>query len=135
MIRYISRGAVDNAGVFLSSACAVHCVAVPLLVTFLPLVGLGFLASEPAEFAIVGAVVLAVGSVVAGVRYHRRYRAFLTLVLAVGVIAAGYTAAEGNFEVILHVTGGVLLATTHLLNRHLCRTCPAADCGPASSTS
>lgn len=134
MIRHISRGAVDNAGVFLSTACAIHCMAVPLLVTFLPLVGLGFLASEPAEFAIVGAVLLAAGSVAAGVRFHRQWRAFLTLVLAVGVITAGYIAAEGSFEVILHVTGGVLLATTHLLNRHLCRTCPAAGCGPETHT-
>ena len=113
MKRHISRGAVDNAGVFLSTACAIHCVTVPMLVTFLPLLGLGFLASEPAEFAIVGAVLLAA-------------------VLAMGVIAAGYMAAEGGLEVILHVTGGVLLAATHLLNRHLCRTCTAAECGPTS---
>lgn len=124
----INRGTVDNIGVYVSSACAIHCLALPLVVTFLPLVGLGFLAGEPAEYAIIGAVLLAAGSVVAGVRYHRRWRAFLTLVLAVGIIVTGYLAAEGNFEVVLHVTGGVLLATTHLLNRHLCRTCPAAGC-------
>ncbi len=124
----ISRGTVDNIGVFVSSACAIHCLALPLVVTFLPLVGLGFLAGEPAEYAIIGAVLLAAGSVVAGVRFHRSWRAFLTLVLAVGIIVTGFTAAEGNFEVVLHVTGGVLLATTHLLNRHLCRTCPAAGC-------
>ncbi|MDE2824931.1 MAG: MerC domain-containing protein, partial [Gemmatimonadota bacterium] len=76
----------------------------------------------------------AAGSVVSGVRHHRRWRAFLTLVLAVGVIVTGFLAAEGNFEVFLHVTGGVLLAATHLVNRHLCRTCPAPDCGPASHT-
>lgn len=128
MNHQINRGTVDNIGVFVSSACAVHCLALPLVVTFLPLVGLGFLAGEPAEYAIIGAVLLAVGSVVAGVRYHRRWRAFLTLVLAVGVIVTGFLAAEGNFEVVLHVAGGVLLATTHLVNRHLCRTCPASGC-------
>ena len=132
MMHHINRGAVDNAGVFISLTCAIHCVTVPLLVTFLPLMGLGFLASEPAEFAIVGAVLLAAGSVVSGVRHHRRWRAFLTLVLAIGVIAAGYMATEGGIEVILHVTGGVLLAATHLLNRHLCRTCTAAECGRTS---
>lgn len=128
MNHQINRVTVDNIGVFVSSACAIHCLALPLVVTFLPLVGLGFLAGEPAEFALIGAVLLAAGSVVAGVKYHRRWRAFLTLVLAVGVIATGYMAVEGSFEVVLHVTGGVLLATTHLVNRHLCRTCPASDC-------
>ncbi len=128
MNHQINRGTVDNIGVFVSSACAIHCLALPLAVTFLPLVGLGFLAGEPAEYAIIGAVLLAAGSVVAGVRHHRRWRAFLTLVLAVGVIVTGYLATEGSFEVALHVTGGVLLATTHLVNRHLCRTCPASNC-------
>ena len=128
MNHQINRGTVDNIGVIVSSACAIHCLALPMVVTFLPLLGLGFLAGEPAEYAIIGAVLLAAGSVVAGVRHHRRWRAFLTLVLAVGVIVTGFLAAEGNFEVVLHVAGGVLLATTHLVNRHLCRTCPASDC-------
>ena len=128
----INRETVDNIGVYVSSACAIHCLAVPLLVTFLPLVGLGFIAGEPAEYAIIGAVLLAAGSVVAGVKHHRRWRAFLTLVLAIGVIVTGYLAVEGSFEVVLHVTGGVLLAGTHFLNRHLCRTCPASNCGQAS---
>ena len=131
MLHHIGREGVDNAGAFLSMACAVHCVAMPLVVTMLPLVGLGFLASEPAEYAFIGAVLLAAGSVVSGARHHRKWRAFPTLVLAVGIIVTGFMAAEGSFEVILHVTGGVLLATTHLLNRHLCRTCPAAGCGQA----
>ena len=130
MLHHIDREGVDNAGTFLSMACAVHCVAMPFLVTMLPLVGLGFLVGEPAEYALIGAVLLAAGSVVSGVRHHRKWRAFPTLVLAVGIIVTGFMAAEGSFEVILHVTGGVLLATTHLLNRHLCRTCPAAGCGP-----
>jgi len=131
MLHHIGREGVDNAGAFLSMACAVHCVAMPLVVTMLPLVGLGFLAGEPAEYAFIGAVLLAADSVVSGVRHHRKWRAFPTLVLAVGIIVTGFMAAEGSFEVILHVTGGVLLATTHLLNRHLCRTCPAAGCGQA----
>ncbi|MDE2824930.1 MAG: MerC domain-containing protein, partial [Gemmatimonadota bacterium] len=75
MNHQINRGTVDNIGVFVSSACAIHCLALPLVVTFLPIVGLGFLAGEPAEYAIIGAVLLAAGSVVSGVRHHRRWRA------------------------------------------------------------
>jgi len=132
MLHHIGREGVDNAGAFLSLACAVHCVAMPLVMTMLPLVGLVFLAGEPTEYvAFGGAVLLAAGSVVSGFRHHRKWSAFPTLVLAVGIIVTGFMAAEGSFEVILHVTGGVLLATTHLLNRHLCRTCPAAGCGQA----
>jgi len=97
MIPQIGRGTVDNIGVFVSFACAIHCAALPLLVTLLPLMGLGFLAGEPAEYAMVGAVLLAAGSAVSGVRHHRKWRAFLTLVLAVGIIVTGFMAAEGSF--------------------------------------
>ena len=97
MLHHIGREGVDNAGALLSMACAVHCLAMPLVVTMLPLVGLGFLAGEPAEYAMVGAVLLAAGSAVSGVRHHRKWRAFLTLVLAVGIIVTGFMAAEGSF--------------------------------------
>ena len=123
----ISHEMVDNVGAVLSCACAVHCVAMPLLVTVLPLLGLGFLTSEPAELIIVGAVALAIGSAVWGVRHHRHWRAFLIIVVAIAFIAIGHVATEGIFEVVFHTTAGILLATAHLLNRHLCKTCPA--CG------
>ncbi|MDE3001287.1 MAG: MerC domain-containing protein [Gemmatimonadota bacterium] len=127
----ISHERVDNVGAVLSFACAIHCVAMPLLVTVLPLLGLGILASERAESVIIGAVALAMGSVVWGVRHHRRWRAFLILIVAVAFIVVAHVATEGVFEVVLHATGGLLLATAHLLNRHLCRTCPA--CGDEHS--
>lgn len=123
----ISHEMVDNVGAVLSCACAIHCVAMPLLLTVLPLLGLGFLASERAELIIFGAVALAMGSLVWGARHHRRWRAFLILVVAIAFIAIANVATEGIVEVVLHGTGGILLAAAHLLNRHLCKTCPA--CG------
>ena len=103
-------------------------MAMPLLVTFLPLIGLGFLVSEPAELVIIGVVVvLALGSVVWGVRFHRRWRAFLVLVVGIAFITTAHISAEGIYEVILHSSGGILLASAHLVNRHLCKTCPACE--------
>lgn len=128
MEKYFSQKFVDNTGACLSFACAIHCIAMPLLVTILPLIGLGFLTSEPAELVIIGgAVVLAMVSIVWGVRHHRSWRAFLILVVALAFITTAHMAAEGTYEVILHSTGGVLLASAHLLNRHLCKTCPACE--------
>ena len=124
---YFDQELVDTIGAFLSFSCAVHCVAMPLLVTILPLLGLGFLASERAELIIIGAVALALGSVVWGIRNHRSWRAFLILVVAVAFIATAHIATEGIFEVALHATGGLLLAAAHLLNRHLCKICPTCE--------
>lgn len=72
MKNYFNREFVDTTGACLSFACAVHCMAMPLLITILPLIGLGFLANERAELILItGAIGLAIGSLVWGVRHHR----------------------------------------------------------------
>ena len=126
MKRHFNQELVDTTGACLSFACAVHCLAMPLLVAVLPLVGLGFLVSERAELVIIiGAVGLAIGSLAWGIRHHRNWRAFLILITALAFIATARTAVEGTFELIFHSAGGILLASAHLVNRHLCKTCPA----------
>ena len=128
MKRYFNQELVDTTGACLSVACAVHCLSMPLLITVLPLIGLGFLANERAEVVLItGAIGLAIGSLAWGVRHHRRWRALLVLIVAVAFIATARTAVEGTFEVVFYSIGGVLLASAHLVNRHLCKTCPACE--------
>ena len=130
MKRNFDHEFVDTTGACLSVACAVHCLSMPLLIAVLPLIGLGFLANERAElFLILGAIGLAVGSLAWGVRLHRRWRALLILIVALAFIATSRTAVEGAFEVVFYSIGGVLLASAHLVNRHLCKTCPACEPG------
>ena len=103
MKRYFNQEFVDNTGACLSFACAVHCLAMPLLVAVLPLIGLGFLVGERAELVIIiSAVALAIGSLAWGIRHHRSWRAFLILVVALAFIATARIAAEGISEVIFH---------------------------------
>ena len=96
----------------------------PLLVAVLPLIGLGFFATERAELVLIsGAIGLAIGSLAWGVRNHRSWRAFLILIVALTFIATARTAVEGTFEMVFYSIGGILLASAHLANRHLCKTC------------
>ena len=119
---------VDTTGACLSVACAIHCLAMPFLIAVLPLIGLGFLANERAELVLIsGAIALAIGSLAWGVRHHRRWRAFLILMVAVVFIATARTAVEGTFEVVFYSIGGLLIASAHLVNRHLCKTCPTCE--------
>jgi len=99
-------------------------MAAPLLMTVLPLVGLGFILSESAELALVfGAVGVAVGSFTWGYRNHRKWRVFLMFGGALILIfIARFHASEGS-EVIFMAMGGLLLAVVHLINRRLCRMC------------
>lgn len=128
MRKYFNQAFVDTIGACLSFPCAVHCLAMPLLVTVLPLLGLGFLVSESAEWVlIIGAIGIAAASLTWGVRHHRSWRAFLIWVVALAFIVTSHTFAEGSFEVVLHGGGGILLAAAHLANRYLCKTCPVCE--------
>ena len=128
MKRYFNHELADTTGAYLSVACAIHCLAMPLLVAVLPLIGLGFLANERAElFLILGAIGLAVGSLAWGIRNHRSWRALLILIVALAFIATARTAVESIFEVVFYSIGAILLASAHLVNRHLCKTCPACE--------
>ncbi len=130
MNKHFNSEILDNTGACLSFACAIHCLAMPLLVVALPLLGLGFLASEPTErVLLLGAIVLAVGSITWGIQHHRQWRAFLILLAAMTFIGIAKTVEVGSFEVVFHSLGAVLLAAAHLLNRYLCRTCPACEKG------
>lgn len=118
---------IDQIGAGLSLACAMHCLATPLLVAVLPLFGLSFVADEITEVVLlIFAATLAVSSLCWGFRLHKSGRVFLLLGAAAMAIAAGKLFAEDRLEIILVVAGAVILAAGHVLNRHLCRTC--LDC-------
>ncbi len=120
----LSHSTVDNIGACLSFACAVHCMAAPLLLTVLPLTGLGFILAESTELVMVASAGgIAVGSLAWGFRSHRKRRVFLVLGGALMLIIIARLGVSENAEVIFTVLGGLLLMGAHLVNRHLCRTC------------
>jgi MerC mercury resistance protein len=125
---------IDVLGTTVSIACAIQCSIFPLLVSILPLLGLGFLLGDGVEkFFLVTSIVLAVSSFIWGFRYHRRFYVFLFLVSAAALIMAGRLWADDRFEIPLVVCGAVVLAAGHFLNQRLCRLC--ATCAAHRPTS
>jgi hypothetical protein len=115
---------MDRLGVCLSLACAVQCLAAPVLFTTLPMAGLGFFLDGPLEIILLGAsMTLATGSLGWGFRVHRHWRVFGVLTAAVGMILLGRFAVDEPYELVLVVSGAVLLGAGHLCNRALCRAC------------
>ena len=124
MKRYLNHSLVDNVGACLSFTCAIHCMATPLLITVLPLVGLGFFLSESVELVIIAVTAgLAVGSLTWGYRHHRKWRIFLTLGGAFLCIFIAHFQVSEQYESVFMACGGLLLMVGHLLNRRLCRAC------------
>lgn len=117
----------DKAGMTASLACAVHCAAMPLVITLLPLVGLGFLATAWAEWLLVGiSALLGVGSLCLGYREHRNSRALAILSVGLALIVLGRIIEERAhtlWGVPLLVFGGCVMAAAHWVNRRLCHSC------------
>jgi MerC mercury resistance protein len=123
------RDRLDWLGAAASLACAVHCAAMPLLIGLLPLVGLGFLASDHTEWALAG-FSLGVGSlslIPSYARKHRQWRPLLLFAFGASLIIAVRLLAEdgSRLEAPAMTLGALLIAFAHMINRRLCLSCAA----------
>lgn len=118
---------LDKAGATASFLCAVHCAVMPFVLTLLPLLGLGFLSSEPVEWALLAAsATLGTSSLCLGFREHGKRRVFAVLGLALSLLVAGRIVHEhhlGWWGPVLMVLGGFTMMSAHLINHRLCRSC------------
>lgn len=119
-----SLAQLDSLGAAVSIACAIQCSLFPLLFGVLPLVGLGFLLRPEIEgLFIVVAALLGAGSFMMGFRAHRRLYIFLFLIGAFALLFAGRQLVDQRFELPLVVSGSLVLAAGHFVNRRLCHLC------------
>ncbi len=146
-----SRSLLDSVGGTLSFACALHCVALPFIITLLPLIGLSFLAHSLFELIMIGiALTLATASFCWGVRIHGQWKLLLFIAAAAALFASGMSlldhsilSGDGHSHTstlllgdisalhfssetlhwVLMGIGGLTLALGHFLNDRLCRSC------------
>jgi hypothetical protein len=118
---------MDSLGTAVSIACAIQCSVFPLLVGVLPLLGMGFLLGDGLEKIFVAtSIVVAVNSFSWGVRYHGRFYIFVFFISALALIGTGRLWVDERYETPIVVSGTLVLAAGHFLNRRLCRLC--AEC-------
>ena len=113
----------DRFGATASFVCAVHCAALPLVLSALPALGLGFLANHRIERGfIVFAILLASVSLSSGVRRHGRYDAFRFLLPGIALLLAGILVDVDGvplLHALLVSCGGTLVAIAHVVNLRL----------------
>lgn len=124
---------LDRLGSVLSTACAVHCLLMPLVVAALPMLASGPLASRAFERAACGLMVaLASFCLWRGCRTHGRWGLFILLgggavvTHAVQWFGPDICCAKerANWtEALVMCVGGLAIASAHLLNLRLMRRC------------
>ncbi len=123
-------GQWDLAGVGVSVACVIHCVAPPLLLLLLPATGVAWLADPTLGWVFVGvAASIAVAALGAGFTRHGRLEALVLGVAGVLVMALGHgLAGSSEWEMVAGTVGGAALIAAHLRNRTLVRAAARCQC-------
>lgn len=120
---------------WLSFACAIHCLVMPLAIGVLPLLGAtgGAYLGETAELGLTALVVVsALTAMIWGYRRHRdaRFVALTALGLTIYLIghALGHASAGSWYAVSMAVVGGLTLAGSSFFSARLSHVCVDPGC-------
>ncbi|WP_427966159.1 MerC domain-containing protein [Altererythrobacter sp.] len=118
------RGALDRAGIWLSSLCLLHCLASIIIVSALGLGGQFLLAPEIHRYGLAFALIIAAVAIGWGALRHRKAAPFVTAMMGLTFMGGALAVPHGVQEAVLTIIGVTLVSTGHILNlrAHLPRT-------------
>lgn len=120
----------ERAATWLSLACAVHCLVVPVAMSLMPMLGLsGFALSERVETLLTCLVVAsALAAIIWGYRRHRDARVVLATTFGLGAYLSGHALEGSVVGLVLAVSGALLLAASSFIGARLAHHCEEATC-------
>jgi len=109
---------LDFIGFSASMLCAIHCAAIPFLLSLAPLAGLQFLENHWIEYTIIIlSLIIASNALVHGYRkHHKKVQALLLALGGFLLIALGHIMHTESQEMVFASSGGVTIALAHLVN-------------------
>ena len=127
------RPLTDKLAISLSILCTLHCLLLPLVVAFLPIVSTTFITQEYIHAYMVFAVIpISFYAVTLGCRQHRRFSVLVTasigLFTLVLAVLMGHEWLGELGEKGLTLIGASLLALGHWQNYQLCLHDEGCDC-------
>lgn len=135
----MKRMNLDQLGAVASTVCAVHCLLTGLALGLLSVAGLGFVASEPAEYVFLGvAVTVGLAALIHGHRRHHSMIPAWIFVLGITLLIVrqfafphshdGEVAAAGLAETVVSVSAGLALVAFHVVNQRMQHQCGGKHC-------
>lgn len=132
-------------GLYASSLCALHCCIMPFLIAVTPLIGFKFLASNEFEWLMISLAGLLGGiGTFTGFWMHQNRSAIILFCVGIFTLVSNQIVhATTNLDACcsLHSTnqevaawtmfppviGGILIASSHIVNQHLCKQCETCN--------
>jgi hypothetical protein len=123
MKRFLAQPSLDTTGFWASAICAVHCVAVPVLLSFTAFSSLAFLEDASVEYTILSlSIIIGVASLLPSYfRHHRKLNALLILFIGFMLIGLSRFTEVDLFESMLTSGGAATVASAHVVNFKLCK--------------
>lgn len=123
----------DKMAISLSFLCAIHCMAMPLILILLP--GLSTLSLDNEIFhrwILVAVIPTSIYALTMGCRKHRRFQfmilGILGLILLMIAAALGESLLGELYEKVLTMVGVSILAVSHFMNYRLCQKLDECEC-------
>ena len=122
----------DKAAISLSFICTVHCLALPLIVVFLPSLVVFNLEDEASHFWMLAAVVpTSLFALTLGCKKHKKTGAMaigmVGLTILVATILLGHDILGETGEKVFLLIGAIIIVIGHLKNQQLCK-CSSFEC-------
>lgn len=113
---------LDGIGAVLSMGCALHCLIFPILISLGSLATLGDTLHEVTEVSFL-ALTLTIGlwSFSSSFPVHRKSAPLVMVIVSLSLILIARFTSIHVLETILSVTGAILIASAHIVNRHYLR--------------
>lgn len=113
------KSILERLGIGLSILCAIHCMAMPLLLVILPVVSSEILHNHVIEFVLLGFSFSIVGytNFIGLKKYHESWIPVLLMILAFLFIISGHILHSHILETVCSVIGGLLLAYSVYANQ------------------
>lgn len=121
---------LDKIGIGASLLCAIHCAALPVLFTTLPLLGVELLENEEIElgFILFSVVVGSVALYNSYTKHHGKKLPFILFIIGISLLFfANFFLASG--ETIVKMIGAAAIIWAHALNWQGCRQCERCNEG------
>jgi len=108
---------LDKIGISTSVICAIHCAFLPVLISMLPLLGIGFLLKGWIEsMMILLSIVIAGISIGSSYKIHQKRLPLVLLIIGLVLIAIARLFLSENLEPLIVPVGGLTIASAHFFN-------------------
>lgn len=123
----------DRASIYISAACAIHCLVTPVILALTPAVSIFGFDEHTVHVALIGIIVpLSLSALYVGCKKHRDRKVIGGVIAGLLLLVLGATVAHDVFgeigEKVLTVVASLMLIGSHWRNFRLCRKSDCKDC-------